>query len=138
MHASYADLDVIMGLIEEAHNLSETYRAIPLNLERTRTSVESMLVNPRCLVAFNGDGVLLAAAADSLWHEGLHISDVFCYARRNGRALIREYREWAAAFPGQNDIYLSVTFGGEAGGRTERLYQQLGFEQSGTIFKVNV
>lgn len=137
MHASFNDIGPILDLIEEAHGRSETYQGIPFNRDRTRASLESIVPNPRCLVAFNGDGVLIATATDALWHDGMLIADLFFYARRNGLQLIREYKAWAKAFPGNNEITLGVTFGGEAGRRTENLYQRLGFEQSGTYFRVN-
>lgn len=136
MHACFDDIEAILDICQEAHDLSPHYRHIPSDRHKARASLAQMILNPHMLVAFNGNGVLIAVAAPSWWGDGLVISDVFFYARKGGRTLLREYLKWARAFPGNNQISIGVTFGGEAGERAEQLYRRLGFEQSGTIFKV--
>lgn len=136
MHASFDDIENILDLCQEAHDLSPHYQKMPSNRDKARQCLEQMILNPMMLVAYNGDGVLIGLASPAWWHDGLVIADVFCYARKRGLPLVREYLAWAKRFPGKNETSLGVTFGGEAGERTCKLYQRLGLERSGEIHRV--
>ncbi len=137
MHACINDVPQILELWEEAHQLSENH-AIPFSRARSQQSLESLICNPLCLVAYNGHGVLVACANPSLWHEGYDIADLLFYARKGGLSLLREYLAWAKGFHGTNDISIGVSIGGEAAKRSDQLFQRLGFKQIGTQYKVTI
>lgn len=138
MHASFDDIESILDLCQEAHDLSPHYQSIPSNRDKARQYLEQMILNPMMLVAYNDDGVLIGLASDEWWRDGLAVTSLFFYARKNGRALLKEYINWANRFPGYKTINLGVTFGGKAGERTAKLYERLGFERTGINFEVNV
>lgn len=77
-------------------------------------------------------------AVPAWWHDGLTIADLFFYAEKGGLALMKSYKDWAGGFPGDNEILLGVSYGGEEGQRTEKLYNKLGLERTGAQFKVKL
>lgn len=137
MHATFNDIPKIVELCLEARDHSAHYSHLIEDWDRGIASLEVMIMNPRCFVGFNGDGVIIGNAQDSWWHQGMVITEVFYYAKKNGLPLLREFLSWAKAFPGNNEIYVGATFGGDKGAVAERIYKRLGLTPTGSIWKVN-
>lgn len=135
-HLSRQDLDEAVALIVKAHDQSEAHKHIPINAEKVKQNLEGVLMNPYAVALYNGKGLMIGLASPSPWHDGLTINDVFCFAEGGGLSLIKAFLKWAKAFPGTNEINLGVTFGGDAGERTEQLYERMGFERTGSTFKM--
>lgn len=136
-HATIQDIKAIGELCLEARDLSQHYSHLIEDYDKAADNLAAMIMSPRCYVGFNGDGVLIASASDAWWHSGLLITEHFFYARKNGLPLLREFMQWAKAFPGNNEIYVGATFGGDKGAVAERIYKRLGLTPTGTIWKVN-
>ena len=137
-HACKSDLERILDLATEAHELSPTYRHLPPNRDKARESISAMLTNPMGYVGVVDDGeihgILIAVAAESWAHDGLIVSDLLFYARKNGRSLLSHYLDWADGFPQPKINLLGISFGGDKAERTEQLYQRLGFTKVGAQF----
>ena len=136
MHATLSDIDHIAELCLKARTLSTTYNHLVEDWDRGMASLRAFITSPQSLVLYNGHGVLIAYAADSWWHDGMTISEVFFYAEKGGLSMLKEFMRWAKGFPGNNEIYIGSTFGGDKGERTDRLYKRLGIERAGTLYRV--
>lgn len=137
-HACAQDLEEILDIATEAHTLSPTYQNLPPNRDKARESISALLTNPMGYVGVvDSDGiqgVLVAVAAESWAHDGLIVSDLLFYARKNGRSLLSHYLDWADGFPQPKINLLGISFGGVKAERTEQLYQRLGFTKVGAQF----
>jgi hypothetical protein len=136
-HATSEDIEDILQLCIRAHDVSEAYQGIGYDIDVARRNLKGMLMSPLVFIGYNGTGVIIGVASPSWYRNGYDVADVFFYAEKNGLQLIKEYIAWAKDFLSP-DISLGVTFGGEAGERTERLYEKLGLERVGSTFKVKI
>jgi hypothetical protein len=137
-HACFADIEQILDIAEEANRKTDTYRELPPNREKAKAFITAMVPNPKAYIGVVDDngiqGIVISMAAESWAHDGLIISDILFYARRNGRALLKHYIEWVDGFPQPKVHILGITFGGENAERTEQFYQHQGFTKVGAHF----
>ena len=111
---------------------------MPSNRNKARAAIRQLMMDPYAFVGFNGHGVLIGMAVPAWWHDGLTIGDLFFYADKGGLSLLKSYIAWAKDFPGNNEIVLGVTYGGDKGERTEKLYNKLGLTRTGAQYKVEL
>ena len=137
-HACLADLEAVLDIATEANSKTETYRSLPPNRDKARASITALIPNPKAYVGVVDNdgiqGILIALATESWAHDGLIISDLLFYSRRDGRALLRHYLEWVDGFPQAKVNILGITFGGNKAERTEQFYQHQGFIKVGAQF----
>lgn len=143
--ATGSDLEALVTLCREAWEVSP-YKGVPFNERRTRNSMKMRLMVPNCYVGVvenNGiQGLIVGGIVPLSWAYGDLASDEILYIRPqyrgHGVALIRGFIDWAKGFASVKAIMPGVSFGGDEGERSERLYERLGFQRIGSVFYLEV
>lgn len=143
-HACMADIPAIIELCKEARDTSATLGSIDGCRETITANLEAMCLSPHHLLLVldvDGEavGVLIGVVANSWWHQGLDATDVCFYIKPNhrgrGMKMLDRFIAWAEGFSQLKQIFLSISYGGEAGQRTERLYNRK-FQRVGASYSI--
>lgn len=136
--ATPADLDAISDLMKDAHNISDSYNALPYNEARTRMVLENFMDKPKVwfYVTDNVDAMLIGEVTSSWLHDGLTAITHVVYAKEGayGLPLIRGFLRWAKEWKGVRKIQISTSFAGKRGDRANTLLKRLGFTPAGSQF----
>lgn len=143
-HACIADLTEVIALCKEARDTSETLAGIDGCRETITANLKAMCLSPHHLILvkeIEGEvvGVLIGILNPGWWHQGFDATEICFYLkpkhRGSGMKMLDYFIEWAWGFPQTKQIFLSISYGGEDGRRTERLYNRL-FTRVGSSYSI--
>ncbi|WP_286237999.1 GNAT family N-acetyltransferase [Neptuniibacter halophilus] len=132
-HACMADIEAVIELCKEGRDTSATLGVIDGCRETITANLKSAVLSPYQLFLVKDVegklvGMLLGFLAPGWWHQGFVASEQFFYIqpgfRGDGVRMLDRFIEWAWGFPETKQIFLSISYGGEEGRRTEKLYDR--------------
>ena len=139
--ASLADLEGVFELLVEAHTESDNYSRLPYNKVRVMAAFKGWLQNPKVLfIVSEGldgiDGVIIGEVTTAWFHDGMMAITHAIYARPGtaGLRLVKEFLAWARSWKAVRKIQISVSFAGERGERSSKLFERLGLNRVGFEF----
>lgn len=143
-HACMADIPAIIALCKEARDTSATLAGIDGCRETLTANLQAMCLSPHHIILVKdveGEavGVLIGIVSSSWWHRGFDATEVCFYLqpghRGGGMKMLDSFLDWAWGFPQTQQVFLSISYGGDAGRRTERLYDRR-FTRVGSSYSI--
>lgn len=142
--AAFRDCQRITDFCRRMHE--ETKPAAKFSASRTRKALQAATCNPTlhkvwfAEVEGKVEGVLIGVT-NQVWYSGQKEAyDLMFMVSEEGRGyggmLARRFVRWARQQPGVVQVILSEALG--ASERTERMYERLGFNYVGKVFRLEV
>lgn len=127
------------------HAESPEYRDNHFSHDKMEDLLDRCVEYPQllCLLSVQGDeitGMFIGSLSEFFFGDDLITSDLLCYVKpeyrgsRDGYQLLKGYMEWSAEI-GANVTKLGITTG-ITEEKTAKLYKKLGFEYSGSVYKL--
>lgn len=121
-----ADIPAILDLGERFHGLSP-WRDRPFNRDATEQTVRNLIASPHGALLFNGAGILGGVLAPIYFGGGLIAQELFWFADRGGRELIKGFEGWARDNGADGVLMVNLALNARTDALMDRMYQRMGY-----------
>lgn len=124
--AGPGDVEAILDLGERFHAFSP-WRDRPFQREATRRTVEALIQSESGVLLFNGEGILGGVLSPIYFGGGVVAQELFWFADRGGRELIKAFEQWAGAKGADGVLMVNLAVNERTDALMCRMYERMGY-----------